>query len=86
MDKLIIVHYIDISKAEPNNIPELMEDVAKRFTPTEDNILTYWIPVYSETRIECINPKLITEGEYIDVKSFLDKHQQAVNEFLMQAK
>ena len=82
MDKIIIVHYIDVSKAEPRIIPELMDDVAKRFTPTEDNILTYWVPVYSETRIECINPKLITEEEYVDVKSFLDKHQEMVNEFL----
>lgn len=82
MDKIIIVHYIDVSKAKPHNIPELMDDIVNRFKPKDDNILAYWVPVYSETRIECINPKLITEEEYVDVKSFLDKHQEAVNEFL----
>ena len=86
MDKIIIVHYIDVSEVNAELRSAFMNDVIKSFSPKDNNILSYWIPVYSETRIECINPKLITEGEYIDVKSFLDKHQQAVNEFLMQAK
>jgi tetrahydromethanopterin S-methyltransferase subunit G len=37
--------------------------------------LSYFIPIRGngkETRVECINPKLITETEYEDVRKKLD--------------
>ena len=86
MDKLIIVHYIDVSKVESRIIPEFMDNVKNRIKPKDDNIISYFIPIFGETRIECINPKMITGEEYMEIKKFLDYQTEFVNDFLNKMK
>jgi hypothetical protein len=61
-----------------------MEDVVKNFSPEEeDNIISYWIPVREgETRVECINPKLVSQEDFTEAKQVLDRNQKIVNDII----
>ena len=54
MEKIILVHYINIGNSDD------MENIIKKLSPNERNdIFSYFIPIIEgETRVECINPKL----------------------------
>lgn len=75
-DKLIIIYYISITHVEINDVEEYMTQVMNRIgttTITEDSEILA-IPVYGETKIECINPKYITDGDLIK------KHERTMSE------
>ena len=40
------------------------------------------IPIFDNTKVECINPKLLSEEEYSVVKEKTDKYLGMLNEFL----
>ena len=84
MEKIILVHYINIGNMDYNDVNKFMEEVAVKFSPKEeDNIICYWIPVNNgETRVECINPKLVSEEDYSEAKKVLDRNQEIVNEII----
>lgn len=86
MEKLIIVHYIDVSKADPDKIPELMNGIVTKFKSKDDSLISYFVPINGETRIECINPKMITGEEYKEIQKFLDYQTEFVNYFVNKMK
>ena len=66
MDKLILVYYIDTRNLPYDTISEYISKIMERIkleSPFIGEIIV--LPVNSETRIECINPKYITENELI---------------------
>jgi hypothetical protein len=83
-EKIILVHYINVGNIDGNDVSRLMEDVVKKFSPKEeDNIISYWIPVREqETRVECINPKLVSEEDFTEAKRVLDRNQEIVNNII----
>ena len=83
-EKIILVHYINVGNIVGNDVSKLMEDVVKIFSPKgEDNIISYWIPVREgETRVECINPKLVSEEDFTEAKRVLDRNQEIVNNII----
>jgi hypothetical protein len=84
MEKIILVHYINVGNIDGNDVSRLMEDVVKKFSPKgEDNIISYWIPVREqETRVECINPKLVSQEDFTEAKRVLDRNQEIVNDII----
>ena len=84
MEKIILVHYINIGNMNYNDVNKFMEEITVKFSPKEDdNIISYWIPVNNgETRVECINPKLVSEEDYSEAKKVLDRNQEIVNEII----
>ena len=83
-EKIILIHYINVGNIDGNNVSEMMENVVKKFSPKEeDNIISYWIPVREgETRVECINPKLVSEEDFTEAKRVLDRNQEIVNDII----
>ena len=83
-EKIILIHYINVGNIDGNNVSEMMENVVKKFSPKgEDNIISYWIPVREgETRVECINPKLVSEEDFTEAKRVLDRNQEIVNNII----
>lgn len=63
-NKLLLVFYIDTRVITLNDIPELMSKLGKKLKP-EFNAESIFIPILGESRVECINPKYITDGELI---------------------
>jgi len=84
MEKIILVHYINIGNIDGNDVSKIMEDVVKKLSPKEeDNIISYWIPVREgETRVECINPKLVSQEDFTEAKQVLDRNQKIVNDII----
>ena len=83
-EKIILIHYINVGNIDGNNVSEMMENVVNKFSPKEeDNIISYWIPVREgETRVECINPKLVSEEDFTEAKRVLDRNQEIVNNII----
>ena len=65
-DKLILVAYINIGFIHIEDVSSYLEQSAKILRDgTDDSVLLYIIPVRGhESRLECINPKLVSEEEY----------------------
>jgi len=82
MEKIILVHYINIGDMN-NDISKTMEQVIEKLTPKEDDIISYFIPIRKgETRIECINPKLVSEEDFMEAKRVLDRNQEIMNSWM----
>jgi hypothetical protein len=65
-NKLILVYYIGVINVEPPEIPEYMKKVRDKISIPDFNGHSIFIPVNTyDTKIECINPKYITEKELI---------------------
>ena len=77
-DKLILVHYIDTGNMINSEILTFIEKVTKKISSNKDEHLSYIIPIKGESRVECINPKLIDKDEY---KIHLKKLKRAEKEF-----
>ncbi len=64
-EKLIIVMYIGVVGIRSEDIPEYVQKVTNRIAPSFEGELIV-IPVQStDTKIECINPKYITDEELV---------------------
>ena len=51
-----------------------MNEVATSLSKNDDGTDKYFIPVYvGDSRLECINPVMISEEEYADVKRKIDE-------------
>lgn len=68
-NKLILVYYINVSHIENiNDIPEYMERVKDKIVIDALDGHSIFVPINNgdETRIECINPKYVTNKELIE--------------------
>lgn len=83
-DKLILVHYINIGNVNRATAQQEMYHYLEMIQGTGNDITHYVLPVKDpqKTKIECINPKLITEEEYVNVKTILDRNTKILNEYL----
>lgn len=85
-EKLIIVHYLNVdnmtrSQAE-DSTSLYMESIEEQDSMGEhENVIHYFMPVRKyPSRVDCINPKLISNEEYDKVKDVLDRFNQAIEE------
>jgi hypothetical protein len=83
-EKIILVHYINVGNINSNDVAEIMKDIVNKFSlKEEDNIISYWIPVREgDTRVECINPKLVSEEDFVEAKRVLDRNLEIVNDII----
>lgn len=74
-DKLIIVAYINMGLISDTDASEFLAETARALKPNgDDSILFYVIPVREgETRLDCINPKLVSEEEYEKARQACEK-------------
>lgn len=70
----IMVFYIDVRMVEPEEISKLMEKIKKSIIPKNFLGEIILIPIYGETKVECINPKYITDSDLIK------KHERLIAE------
>lgn len=82
MEKIILVHYIHIGNMNVNDVSRYMKEFSETCKPKEEDIISYWIPVKNgDSRVECINPKLISDDDFNEIKKVLDRNQQIVDDF-----
>ncbi len=81
-DKLILVAYINIGNINDADVSTFVAETAQNLKPKEDDsILFYVIPVRGEeSRLECVNPKLVSEEEYEKAKRACEKITEKLKE------
>lgn len=68
-NRLILVFYIDVSRVDKEDVPAYMNEVATELSKNDNNTDKYFIPIFEgDSRIECINPVMLSEEEYVNVK------------------
>lgn len=66
MENKILVFYVGIMGVPQDKIEEFIHKVSKKITPTTFKGEIIIIPIQSyDTRVDCINPKYITDKELI---------------------
>lgn len=82
-DKIILVYYVGVKQLEGYE-----SDIAENLKiDDDDSIFQYFIPVADsmESRVECINPVLVTEEKYAEAVQKLDeakaRMEKAIEEF-----
>lgn len=61
----ILVFYIDVRIIEPDDIGDFMYKISSKTNPKLKDTTVIYIPIYGESKVECINPVYITDGELI---------------------
>jgi hypothetical protein len=78
MDKIILAHYINVGNVIPAKAAEIMDKISRSLGAHED-ILHYIYPITEgETRVDCINPKLVTGEEYKHANEILSFNEKLV--------
>lgn len=87
-DRMILCFYIDIRDVDQNNLNQHLNSVKEAMAASmnrnlkegeENDVMAFFIPVYSESRIECVNPVLVTEQEAIDNFNSAMEELQSLN-------
>ena len=86
-DSIILVIYVGLKgiNTQPKMIKHMTE-VKNAYDSYNRNpdIISYFVPVMDEinTRIECINPKMVSQEEYKNAQLVLDRAQKCVDDFI----
>lgn len=71
----ILVIYVGVAGIRSEDIPDYVNNISEKITPRTFKGEIILIPIHSsDTRIECINPKYITDIELIN------KHENLMKE------
>ena len=84
-DKIILVFYIGCASINRYEIPEFLNSIADSFRKRwDDSVETIFIPCIEEvdTRIECINPKLVNQDVYDKAMDVVEKFKSKTDEIL----
>lgn len=78
IEQIILVHYINVGNISMEDVEPFIQKIAIKMRPKpEEQCHSYFIPIRNgDTRVECINPKLIGEDEFKKSKDTLDKAQE----------
>ena len=83
MEKIILAHYINVGNKSPENVAYIMNEVKVVLDKDHAEIVHFVYPVVGqETRVECINPKLVSEEDYLQAKNVLKKNQSIITRLL----
>jgi hypothetical protein len=81
-DKLFLVIYLNIASIPSQDVVEYINKVTE-VIKFDDSVLRLIVPVRGEeTKIECINPVLLTEEQYKDAEEKINTLKQIVEEKL----
>lgn len=75
-DKLLLIFYVGLKHIQQEDRPAYFSEILRHFTNSFDETIK---PILiadvtsDKTKVECINPKLITEDEYTKVQEIIDK-------------
>jgi hypothetical protein len=83
MDKLILVFEIGVGYLDSEEVQNYLDYCIKTLKIEDESIIQFFIPTNERVnRIECLNPKLMKETEYIDVQKKLEEIKLKNEKFL----
>ena len=83
-DKTILIAYINVSGVNDSDLSAFLQEAVNNLKPEEDDsILFYAVPVRGEeSRLECINPKLVSEEEFEKAHQACEKITEKLKELM----
>lgn len=84
MEKLILVFYINIEHISEYDVDNYIHNISNELrSKNGDDILTYLIADHGiKDRVECINPKLVTEEDYSKAKNILQELEERMFKYI----
>jgi len=83
MEKIILVVYVDIGNLDGSEVQQYIENVRSSFNSDDTkNLFLIIIPIEGETRIECLNPKLLSEDDFKEAKEIFEKYKLSLDKFI----
>lgn len=85
MDTVILVFYVGVKGLTDSQVYRHMSDIqdAIRVKPMEGcKVLVLPTAETNEVRVECINPKLVTEEEFKKASALIEKSEKAISDFM----
>ncbi len=84
-NKIIIVIYLGVGNETQEAVADHISSASKQIGSNDPEILTYIIPAFgtTNTKVECINPQIVTGEEYKSIIEKLDEVTKQVNEFII---
>jgi len=83
-EAVILVYYIDVRDIETNDLENFMKKVMKQIQTETIEAEIISIPVWGETKVECINPKYISKKELIkEHEEKMKKLHDNINYFIV---
>ena len=81
-DKLFLIIYINVGSISDIDVSAFLKNFAEAIT-FDDSVMRLIIPVRGEeTRVECINPVLLTEEQYKETEEKIKGLREKVEEAL----
>jgi hypothetical protein len=81
MEDLILVVYIGIKNVPPPELDNFINRVVDIMESNPNHPLTYYIPVQEQdSRMECLNPRIISKEELISTKKTLEEITKILEE------
>lgn len=85
MNKIILVAYLNIKNIPIAEVQDALEGVANSLKGL--GVKPIVVPIREgETRVECINPQLVSEEKYKEAEAMVDKATEALNNFIDKTK
>ena len=82
-EKLILIYYLNLGNITPQRASEILESFGANLNQEIKEAHHILLPIRNgNTRVECLNPKIITQEEYRSVKGFLEKAEGALSDIL----
>lgn len=86
MEKIILVNYIAVGNMPDHDVRGYMQKVVETLSPKgegSEGMLNYFIPIRNgDSRVECLNPKLVSEEDFQKAKEVLDRNQKIVDDIV----
>ena len=79
--KILVVIYVGVSNMDDSHVLEYVRQIRDSLTAAGDDDFKYIIvPVRDEsgTRIECLNPVLLTEEKYKEAEAAVERMENAI--------
>jgi len=81
MEKIILVLYLNVGNLSPKDVDDFVHTTIDRIK--NDDVITYVMPVRDQpTKIEILNPRLVSEYEYKTAAEILERYQKEVGRII----
>ncbi len=82
-EKIILVYYLNLGNISRQEASEILHSFSANVNRSMKEVHHILIPISNgDSRVECLNPKIITQEEYRSVKGFLERAEYALSNFL----
>ena len=88
-DCIILVFYVSVKNIDAIDIPYYMDHFVNSVQANKDeSVEMYFIPSreIETSKVECINPKLVTEEQYKQIQETIDRFQSELDNLTKQIK